>query len=77
MNRKWKASKTAITALSLEPTSKYLLTASKTITVWDLETKTKYKSLTGHSNDIFQMIFLFNKNVFLSTAVNDRIINSW
>jgi WD40 repeat protein len=74
---KWKASKTAITALNLDTSSKYLLSSSKTITVWDLDTKTKVRSLTGHSSDILKMIFLSHNNTFVSAALNDRIINAW
>ena len=77
LRAKWKASKTAITSLSIDSTSKYLITASKTITVWDLDTKTKFKSFTGHSNDINRMIFLAVNNLFISTAQNDRILNAW
>ena len=53
------------------------ISSSKTITVWDLETKTKFRSLTGHSNDILKMIFLPQNNMFVSAALNDRIINAW
>lgn len=76
---KWKASKTPVTAISVDPTSKYLTSSSKTITIWDLETRTKLKNLTGHSNDIFSMLFLNNSlpNLFLSAAQNDRVLNMW
>ena len=76
---KWKASKTGITSLNVDPSSKYLVSASKTITVWDLSTKTKVKTLTGHANDIFKLDFL-NKSkskLFVSAALNDRILNLW
>ena len=75
---KWKASKITITSLAIDPqTSKYLLSASKTIIVWDLDTKTKLKSFTGHSNDLNRMCFLQGNNMFVSTAQNDRILNAW
>lgn len=81
---KWKASKTAITAISIDPSAKYLVCSSKTITVWDLKTKTKVKSFTGHSNDIFKIEFLKTDLVenqelmhLISAALNDRIINGW
>lgn len=74
---KWKASKTAVTSISIDPTSKYLVCSSKTITVWDLKTKTKAKSLTGHSNDIFKLAFLAESSYFFSAASNDRILNAW
>ncbi|CAF0715067.1 unnamed protein product [Brachionus calyciflorus] len=78
---KWKASKTAITSISIDPTNNYLICSSKTITVWDLKSKTKVKTLTGHSNDIFKLQFLSQKNqdleYFFSAAHNDRILNAW
>ena len=79
MFSKWKASKTPISSLRVDPSSKYLASASKTITIWELETRTKLKTLTGHSNDIFNMQFLTNSlsNLFVSAAKNDRIINMW
>lgn len=78
---KWKASKTAVTSISTDSTSKYLISSSKTITIWDLNSKSKLKTLTGHSNDIFKLAFL-NKsssptNYFISAAKNDRILNAW
>jgi WD40 repeat protein len=78
---KWKASKTSITSISTDSTSKYLISSSKTITIWDLNQKSKLKTLTGHSNDIFKLAFL-NKtssltHYFISAARNDRILNAW
>jgi WD40 repeat protein len=78
---KWKASKTAITSISTDFTSKYLISSSKTITIWDLNSKSKLKTLTGHSNDIFTLEFLNNSpsttHYFISAARNDRILNAW
>lgn len=78
---KWKASKTAITSISIDPTNQYIICSSKTITIWDLKTKTKVKTLTGHSNDIFELEFVAQNNkglqYFFSAAQNDRILNAW
>lgn len=43
LKSKWKASKTPVTAINVDPTSKFLASASRTITIWDTETKTKLK----------------------------------
>lgn len=80
LRHKWKAAKTPVTAINVDSTSKHLISSSKTITVWDLETRTKLTTLTGHSNDIFQLSFLLNQSLssmFLSAASNDRVINMW
>jgi hypothetical protein len=83
---KWKASKTPITSLAIDASSRYLICSSKIITVWDLETKTKVKTFTGHSNEIFKLLYLdltssnVNKksnSYFISAASNDRILNAW
>ncbi|RNA01364.1 WD repeat-containing 43-like [Brachionus plicatilis] len=78
---KWKASKTAITSISIDPSNQYLICSSKTISVWNLQTKTKVKTFTGHSSDIIRMQFLSQPSeqfqYFVSAAHNDRIINSW
>jgi hypothetical protein len=54
---KWKGSKTAITSLAIDPSSKYLLFASKTISIWDLKTKSKIKVLK------FKKFLLFYENI--------------
>ena len=72
----------------MDPSGKYLIASSKQITVWDLSTRQKVNTLTGHSTDIFRMQFIdylshkdennnSNKKYFLSAAQNDRIINLW
>ena len=78
---KWKVSKTAVTSISIDPTNQYIVCSSKTISVWNLQSKTKIKTLTGHSSDIFKTKFLDQSNdefqYFVSVANNDRLINSW
>jgi WD40 repeat protein len=68
-----------VTTIGVDPTSKYLVSSSKTIAVWDLETRSKLTTLTGHSNDIFQLLFGAHSfsNLFLSAASNDRVLNMW
>ena len=81
---KWKASESAIMSLSLadKVTFKYLLSAClKSITVWDLNTKTKINSFIHHStnNHITRMIHLDggNNQFFFSASNDDRILNAW
>lgn len=49
---KWKVGEEQISAIASIPNSKKILTASKLIKLWDVETKEMLKSFTGHSSDI-------------------------
>lgn len=91
MNRKlskWKASKTALTAIIVKPKSNYLLSASKTIAIWDLGTKTKIKVgkiipiLKLYKNNILLCFLLLNKtltghssDIFRLLSLNKSIIS--
>jgi len=81
LKQKFRASKTPVTAISVDSTSTFMLTASKTIAVWDLTTKTPLKTFIGHSQDIFNLSFLGNNTnsdkFFISSAANDRVLNAW
>jgi len=81
---KWKASESAIISLSLvdKVTSKYLLSAClKSITVWDLNTKTKINSFIHHSNNnyVTRMIHLggVNNQFFVTVSNDDIILKAW
>lgn len=81
MKSKWKVSKTAVTSISIDPSNQYIICSSKTISVWNLKSKIKLSTFTGHSNDVFKTEFLSHSSeefqFFISAANNDRIINSW
>jgi len=67
-----------VTAVAVDATSKFLASASKTITIWDLESRDKLKTLTGHSTDIFRLLFsLSTPGMFISAACSDRVLNLW
>ena len=69
-------------SLADKVTFKYLLSAClKSITVWDLNTKTKINSFIHHStnNHITRMIHLDggNNQFFFTASNDDRILNAW
>lgn len=49
---KWKVGEEKVSAIVSIPNSKKLLTASKSIKLWDTETKEILKSFTGHSSEV-------------------------
>ncbi|XP_076100373.1 WD repeat-containing protein 43-like [Mytilus galloprovincialis] len=85
VRHKWKADKGSVHSMCL-CSSNHLLTAGRSIKLWNVETKELLKTFTGHKTEIFRLLPLplsadasdSPENMyFLSAAQNDRIINAW
>lgn len=53
---KWKVGEEKVSAVASVPNTNQILTASKSIKLWNVETKEILKSFTGHSSEV---IFLY------------------
>uniref|UniRef100_A0A8C4KFY6 WD repeat domain 43 n=1 Tax=Dromaius novaehollandiae TaxID=8790 RepID=A0A8C4KFY6_DRONO len=87
---KWKADNSSVSSLCLSPDGKMLLSAGRTIKLWDLETKEVYRHFTGHATSVSSLMFTTVKPMneskpfdgitglyFLSGAVHDRLLSVW
>uniref|UniRef100_A0A8B9PQU7 WD repeat domain 43 n=1 Tax=Apteryx owenii TaxID=8824 RepID=A0A8B9PQU7_APTOW len=87
---KWKADNSSVSSLCISPDGKMLLSAGRTIKLWDLETKEVYRHFTGHATSVSSLMFTtvkpMNENkpfdgitglYFLSGAVHDRLLSVW
>uniref|UniRef100_A0A673CEN6 Uncharacterized protein n=1 Tax=Sphaeramia orbicularis TaxID=375764 RepID=A0A673CEN6_9TELE len=79
----WKADRAAVTSLCVSPDGKLLLSAGRTIKMWDLDTKEVYRKFTGHSTAVTTLCFATtrppdsNGLYFLSGAEHDRLLSVW
>ncbi|XP_066467738.1 WD repeat-containing protein 43 [Tiliqua scincoides] len=87
---KWKGDNSSVSSLCISPDGKMLLSAGRSIKLWDLETKEVYRHFTGHATAISTLMFITarppNENqpfdgitglYFLSGAVHDRFLSVW
>ncbi|XP_043843110.1 WD repeat-containing protein 43 [Dromiciops gliroides] len=87
---KWKGDISSVSALCISPDGKMLLSAGRTIKLWDLETKEVYRHFTGHATAVSSLMFTTIRPpsesqpfdgitglYFLSGAVHDRLLNVW
>ncbi|XP_032222775.1 WD repeat-containing protein 43 [Nematostella vectensis] len=76
---KWKADKHGVSSLRVSPLGNHLLSAGRTIKLWDLDTKELLKKFTGHSSIITDLLFLPNPTSSDSNGnhVSDSTINGW
>ncbi|KAJ7414608.1 WD repeat-containing protein 43 [Willisornis vidua] len=87
---KWKGDNSSVTCLCISPDGKMLLSAGRTIKLWDLETKEVYRHFTGHATSVSSLMFTtvkpMNESIpfdgitglyFLSGAVHDRLLSVW
>ncbi|MEE6473620.1 hypothetical protein FKM82_010111 [Ascaphus truei] len=87
---KWKGDAVSVSCLCISPDGKMLLSAGRTIKLWDLETKEIYRQFTGHSTAVTSLMFMTVRPsqgsqplhdptglYFLSGAVHDRLISVW
>ncbi|XP_066172422.1 WD repeat-containing protein 43 isoform X2 [Sylvia atricapilla] len=87
---KWKGDNGSITCLCISPDGKMLLSAGRTIKLWDLETKEVYRHFTGHATSVSSLMFTTVKPMneskpfdgitglyFLSGAIHDRLLSVW
>lgn len=87
---KWKGDNISVSSLCISPDGKMLLSAGRTIKLWDLETKEVTREFTGHSAAVTALMFIpirtsadsqtppdTNGLYFLSGSVHDRLISVW
>ncbi|NXC30805.1 WDR43 protein, partial [Campylorhamphus procurvoides] len=87
---KWKGDNSSVTCLCISPDGKMLLSAGRTIKLWDLETKEVYRHFTGHATSVSSLMFTtvkpMNESIpfdgitglyFLSGAIHDRLLSVW
>lgn len=84
---KWKGGTTSIYSVCLSPDKKQLLSASRKIKLWDIDTRQPLQVFSGHASEVFRLLSVnvmadalddFSKTFyFLSAAVGDRMINAW
>uniref|UniRef100_A0A8C9LAI3 WD repeat domain 43 n=1 Tax=Pavo cristatus TaxID=9049 RepID=A0A8C9LAI3_PAVCR len=87
---KWKGDNSSVSSLCISPDGKMLLSAGRTIKLWDLETKEVYRHFTGHATSVSSLMFTTvkptNENkpfdgitglYFLSGAIHDRLLSVW
>ncbi|OWF41846.1 WD repeat-containing protein 43-like [Mizuhopecten yessoensis] len=86
VKHKWRADKGSLHSVCV-CSPHHLLSAGRTIKLWNTETHEMLKRFTGHATEVFRLIpvpFTLISNgdsvdslYFLSGAVNDRIVNAW
>ncbi|KAJ7340982.1 hypothetical protein JRQ81_004298 [Phrynocephalus forsythii] len=87
---KWKGDNSSVSSLCISPDGKMLLSAGRSIKLWDLETKEVYRHFTGHATAVSTLMFITvrppSENqpfdgitglYFLSGAVHDRLLSVW
>ncbi|EMP24518.1 WD repeat-containing protein 43 [Chelonia mydas] len=87
---KWKGDNSSVSCLCISPDGKMLLSAGRTIKLWDLETKEVYRNFTGHATAVSSLMFTTvrppNESqpfdgitglYFLSGAARDRLLSVW
>nr|XP_020648748.1 WD repeat-containing protein 43 [Pogona vitticeps] len=87
---KWKGDNSSVSSLCISPDGKMLLSAGRSIKLWDLETKEVYRHFTGHATAVSMLIFITLRPAsenqpfdgitglyFLSGAVHDRLLSVW
>ncbi|XP_053315468.1 WD repeat-containing protein 43 [Spea bombifrons] len=87
---KWKGDNSSVSSLCIGPDGKMLLSAGRTIKLWDLETKEVFRQFTGHSAAVTSLMFMPTPSsseslpshdpmglYFLSGALHDRLISVW
>ncbi|XP_046551150.1 WD repeat-containing protein 43-like [Haliotis rubra] len=87
VKQKWKADKGGVYCVCMCSHS-HLLTAGRSIKVWEIHTRQLLKSFTGHATEVFRLISVpligetapkpnsAEHSYFLSAARNDRVINA-
>ncbi|XP_069464820.1 WD repeat-containing protein 43 [Ambystoma mexicanum] len=87
---KWKGDNNSVSCLCISPDGRMLLSAGRTIKLWDLETKEVYRQFTGHSTAVSSLMFTTTRPpnesqpfdgitglYFLSAGVHDRLLSVW
>ncbi|ELT88135.1 hypothetical protein CAPTEDRAFT_102327 [Capitella teleta] len=55
VKHKWKGDKTPVTSVLVCPNDRHLLSAGRSIKLWDLETREMLKKFTGHSSEVISL----------------------
>ncbi|KAH9519592.1 WD repeat-containing protein 43 [Bulinus truncatus] len=80
VRHKWKCDSSGIHSVCLCSQNK-LLTASNSIKLWDLDTRTVLQTFSGHSSPIFRLIPVWSSNseapYVLSASFDERHIQIW
>ncbi|XP_035827479.1 WD repeat-containing protein 43 [Aplysia californica] len=85
VKHKWKCDSSSIHSIC-QCSRQHLLTASHTIKLWDLTTRTVLQTYTGHSSPVFRLLPVYlgadasnegDASYVLSAAVDDRHISVW
>ncbi|XP_046371992.2 WD repeat-containing protein 43-like [Haliotis rufescens] len=88
VKQKWKADKGSVYSVCMCSHS-HLLTAGRSIKLWEIHTRQVLKSFTGHATEVFRLISVpligetppnpnsAEHSYFLSAARSDRVINAW
>jgi U3 small nucleolar RNA-associated protein 5 len=81
---KWKADKSSVYSIALTADRKGLVTASRSIKLWDIESQTMVKKFTGHATEVFFLRCLSvpsghrgHHQYIVSAAVSDRVVHAW
>ncbi|XP_071996061.1 WD repeat-containing protein 43 [Engystomops pustulosus] len=87
---KWKGDGSSVSSLCISPDGKMLLSAGRSIKLWDLETKEVTRQFTGHSDAVTSLMFIPIRAsadsqtppdttglYFLSGSIHDRLISVW
>ncbi|XP_044257003.1 WD repeat-containing protein 43, partial [Tribolium madens] len=78
VNTKWIAGNDKIYAILLTPLGDKLLTASKSIKLWDVESKEVLKTFTGHSSPVTMLEYINAGNAYVvSGSKGDRLLSCW
>ncbi|XP_060593577.1 WD repeat-containing protein 43-like [Ruditapes philippinarum] len=82
IKHKWKGDKGPVYSLC-KCSNEHLLSAGRSIKLWDLKTKQELKRFTGHATEVFKLLHVptspdsLENSYFLSAAANDRLVNAW
>uniref|UniRef100_A0A8C4R9F0 WD repeat domain 43 n=1 Tax=Eptatretus burgeri TaxID=7764 RepID=A0A8C4R9F0_EPTBU len=86
---KWKGDKSCVTALCISPDGHSLLSAGRSIKLWDIASKSLLQTFTGHATAVTMLAFATHAPpssetsdgisglYFTSCAEDDRFVNVW
>ncbi|XP_071963272.1 WD repeat-containing protein 43-like [Antedon mediterranea] len=62
---KWKADKNSVTSICISPCGNIIISAGRTIQVWDVQSKVVLKKFTGHASSVnsLQMVSYSNRSI--------------
>ncbi|KAJ8920002.1 hypothetical protein NQ315_006532, partial [Exocentrus adspersus] len=79
--QKWKGGNEKITSVLAIPDNNQILTASKSIKLWDVDAKEVLQVFTGHSSDVIFLQYVNPRRsedaYFISGSKGDRLLSCW